>query len=167
MANQSSQVIQDIAAGKALRNTVYGAPLRVASATLAWTSAAANDVKSMFRLPSRAVVKSLKLYGDSLDSNASPTLSVHVGLYDTSGNVVNASFFKANANDLRAASDGTEIAFGNVIGKHTKAKKLWEHLGLAKDPNVEYVVAFTVATAAATFAAGSTSLECLYVAEEV
>ena len=83
MANQSSQIITDQDATPIVKtNTLeQGGVRRSAIATLAMTTGAAADIKRFVRIPSRALVLSVQIANDDLDSNATPTLATDVGLY--------------------------------------------------------------------------------------
>jgi len=83
------------------------------------------------------------------------TTAANVGLYavnadGTVGAVVSASFIAA-AVVLNAGAIDTDITFqsGANGGLHTNAeKRVWEILGLATDPGVDYFVALTLTGAA-------------------
>lgn len=173
MANQSSQIITDLDAAPVVKTNPLeiGGKLRIATALLAMTTGAVSDVKRFVRIPSRALVLSVGFVNDDLDSNAAPTLATDVGLYRTTkdgGAVVNASFFASAVTTLQAATVVfTDVTYESVVVPiANRAKPLWEQLGLTADPGVEYDVAFTYTTGAATHANGDVVMRVTYVVPE-
>jgi len=106
----------------------------------------------MLRVKSSTRVSSLLLYTDAITA-----ATADVGLYQTTANggaVVDGDFF-ATAQALTAAIvTGAEIQFEAAAGVTDIAngeKRIWQQLGLTKDPGVEYDIVLTL-----TVAAGST-----------
>ncbi|OWT68085.1 MULTISPECIES: hypothetical protein [unclassified Achromobacter] len=117
-----------------------------------------GSVYRMVRVRSGTRIESLSLICDAVTSAAAD-----VGLYQTAargGAVVDADFFTA-AQTIATASQGLQVAHGNILKAGTASLRLYEALGLTNDPGIEYDVAITL-TAAAT-AAGNVAAKCLYV----
>lgn len=173
MANQSSQIITDLDASPVVKTntTEIGGVKRVAIATLAMTTGAVSDIKRFVRIPSRALVLSVEVNNDDLDSNGAPTLATDLGLYRTTadgGAVVDADFFASAVITLQAATTSfTDLTYESaVITVANRAKRLWEQLALTADPEVMYDVAFTYTTGAATHANGNATVRVEYVVPE-
>jgi hypothetical protein len=86
-----------------------------------------------------------------LDTTAITTCAGDIGLYRTQGDggaVVDADFF-ASAQSLATALRATDVTReSGVITIPNMEKRVWEQLGLAADPGVEYDVAITLTAAA-------------------
>ncbi len=123
------------------------------------------------KIPSNGIVTEILVYNDDLDSNGTPTLAVDVGLYATkrftsttsstdtihaADAILDADLLVDGATDLQAATTKyTSLALdATTFGPDDAYKPMWEVLGYDEDPQVEFGVAVTVATAAATAAAG-------------
>jgi hypothetical protein len=123
------------------------------------TSAADDSsgaIGRFFRLPSNAIVSSLRYSG----ADASSAGAIDIGIYQTADNggaVVDADFF-ASAFALTAGPDSnTELI--NESGELTLAEQmqpLWQALGLSSDPCIDYDVAYTITT---TFNGGPTAMK--------
>lgn len=113
---------------------------------------AAADVGSLyrfFRIKSSDMVKELVL-----DNSAGGGAAAgDIGLYrteDDGGAVVDADFF-ASALSLVAAQRGLDVLReSGVLTIANMEKRVWEALGLAADPNIEYDVAVTITTITAS-----------------
>lgn len=125
-----------------------------------------GDIILLCPLPSNAVLTSLRLYNDDLDSNGTPLLAADVGLYYSgigskqvadgrvSGAVIDADCIATAITDLRAANVvGSEIRF-EVANITSVDKELWELGGLSADPGGLFYIGITLTAAAATAAAG-------------
>lgn len=118
----------------------------------------------LFRIRSCDRVSQLLLYGPAVAGAAGD-----IGLYRTTpdgGAVVDADFF-ASAQAFTSALNGADVTFeaaaaGGLIAN--AEKRIWEALGLAADPHLEYDVTVTL-TAAAT-ATGLWLARLRYVAGE-
>lgn len=107
-------------------------------------------------IPSSALVSSVKASAPDIGT----TVAADIGLYkDTAGGgaVVDADFFKAALDLHSGAISKSELVNGNVITVANMEKRIWEHLGLSSDPQIQYDVVATL-TAAAD-AAGALCLE--------
>jgi len=134
----------------------------------------AADITLMLPIHSSQRVHSLQLFNDDLDSHATPTLAVDVGIYNgpqafkdgstsyAAYAVIDADAFASAITTLQAANtSGVEVRYeaggtNNEIAK--VGNRLWEILGLASDPNKVFVIGLTVTTQAATAAAGTITL---------
>jgi len=125
-----------------------------------------GDVILFGPIPSNAVITSLKVFNDDLDSNGSPTLAVNIGLHysgigagqvalgKVSGDVVDADCIASAATMLQAAvTTGTELRFeaDDIVNI---GKEAWDLGGLSSDPGGLLYVGMTLTAAAATAVAG-------------
>lgn len=103
----------------------------------------ANDVIVLAAVPTSAVVLSIKIATDDLDS--ATTLSADVGLYaDAAGTSAKDDDAYASAvTDWRAATSFTEYAF-EARGIEKNGQKVWQDAGDSEDPHGEYFIAVTV-----------------------
>lgn len=141
----------------------------------------AGDIVLMMPIQSSQRVHSLKIYNDKLDSHATPTLAVNVGVHNgpeaftTSAGtkyaaygVIDADVFASAITTLQAANTaGVEIRHesGVTYGEIAKVGlPLWEALNLPEDPKRMFVVSIAVdsTSVAATAAAGTVSLVALH-----
>lgn len=127
-------------------------------------------------IPSNAVILDIEYLSDELDSNATPTLDINVGLAysgiggtqkedgKTSGTFVDEDCF---ATDMHIAHNATttwtSVRFeADVI--EDIVKEAWEAGGLTSDPGGLFWVSFTVGTAqAATAAQGDFVVRVTYI----
>jgi hypothetical protein len=144
-------------------NRVYVATYEVATTSLD----EAADIIKMIRIPSKLRITSITLFNDDLDSHATPTLAVDIGLYNSkTGSALDADCFS----DSSANSD-TTLQAANKAGVEmlTKTsdianigKQAWEHAsGITEDPKVPLDIAITVSTEAATAAAGTITMRVI------
>lgn len=133
----------------------------------------ATDITQFFWIPSNARIISILSYNDDLDSHGTPTLAFNLGLYaskrfvDSNGTeyaanaVIDADAYASAATTWQAAASGTELSIEardlNKIGQ-----QVWQDAGLNRDPNTPLVIAATITTGAATFAAGDVVLVAKY-----
>jgi len=132
---------------------------------LAASDNSVGSTYTFFSLPSNAVVFSLLFSAGDFGTTTAP--NVTVGLSRTTrdgGAVVDADFFSGATliDVITAAQISTEIAYGNVITVANAEKRLWEHLALAADPQIDYDVVATIATADFDTAGVAMMLECFY-----
>lgn len=124
-----------------------GAYARRAFGTLA--SVTADSIGStyrMLRVNSRTVVSELELANDA--QGAAVTFDIGVYAAGTGGAVVDADHF-ASLVAVTSAGGYTRVELeSGVVAIEDSNKPLWEALGLAEDPNVEYDITITVAGAA-------------------
>lgn len=110
------------------------------------------------RIPSNAIVT-----GASVFCGAVTSAAADIGLYQTPANggaVVDADFFIA-AQTIATASPGINILGGNTAtyGPANRAKRVWEVLGLAADPQRTYDVVLTLTAAATATAPAGVSIQ--------
>jgi hypothetical protein len=131
------------------------------------------DVVLFGAIPSNAVITSIKLFSDDLDSNGSPALAWDVGLYYSGiGNLV-AGVRKASGDVVDIDCFATAVTVGQAVtsdvanvGKvgyecrfevaniDTIDQEAWEIGGLTSDCGGHLFIGLTVSTAAATAVAG-------------
>jgi hypothetical protein len=134
-----------------------------------------GDIILFGPLPSNAVVSSIKLFNDDLDTNSTPTLAADVGVYysgignivagqpKASGVVVDADCIGTAITTLQAANvSGTELRF-EAANIDTIDKELWEVAGLTADCGGDLYIGLTLTAAAATGAAGGVKMVVDYV----
>lgn len=127
-----------------------------------------GDIILLAPVPSNAVITSIKLFNDDLDSNGSPALAANVGLYYSgngngtgisSGDVVDADCFATAITTLQSANvSGVDVRFedGDIDNIDQEA---WAVGGLSSDPGGYLYIGLTLTTAAATGAAGG--IKCI------
>lgn len=116
-----------------------------------------GSVYRMVRIRSGCRVDSITMLNDAITSGAAD-----IGLYNTQANggaVVSQQFFAAAAS-IATASGGAPVGNLNLMKAAQATLRVWEILGLARDPGIEYDVALTLT--AATTAAGSVALKASY-----
>lgn len=119
-----------------------------------------NDVVVLCALPTSAVVLSIKIANDDLDTGAG--LVANVGLYsDATGLVVKDIDNYATLIVMQAAVPFTEYAF-EARGIELNGQKVWQDAGDTVDPNSTYYLAVTFSTGAAVAAAGDLAFQVEY-----
>lgn len=170
-----SEIITDLDASPVVKTnpTEVGGVLREAISTMALTATEAggdaNSVWRLLRVPSRARIVSVQLANDDLDSSGTPALAVDLGLYEVpDGSAKDQDFFASAITNLQAAQTAfqDETYESAVVGVEDYHKRLWEQLGESEDPEVNYDIALTVTTAAATGAAGDIVAKVQYIVDE-
>ena len=134
-----------------------------------------GDIILFGPIPSNAVITSVKIFNDDLDSHATPTLAADVGLYysgignfvsgaaKASGVVVDADCIGTAITTLQAANvSGVELRF-EAANIDTIGYEAWYLGGLTEDCGGDLYVGLTVTTAAATGAAGGVKLAIDYI----
>ncbi len=134
-----------------------------------------GDVILLAPLPSNAILTSLVIFNDDLDSNGSPALAANVGVYysgiggnqlangKTSGVVVDADNIATAITTLQAANTvGVELRFeaDDIVNL---TKELWEIAGLSTDCGGMLYLGLTISTVAATAAAGDLVVRVKYI----
>ncbi len=153
MGTFNSDLMANTAASPAVMNEVAnaGGRVRVAQGQVevdASAEAQAGDILRLARLPVNAVIKSVKIGNDDLDSGT--TSVMEVGIYDKDGNAKDADIFASASQQLRAAARLTELfdesaagAAGAVGGVGNTGKRLWQLAGDAENPGGEYDICIT------------------------
>lgn len=139
--------------GGHVRGTVYraGATVEVAAAD------DNNSVYRFVRIPSNAIVTSIKCFADAITGGTDYDL----GLYKTAENggaVVDVNCF-ADAVDLSSGLTGTELRY-EIADINTINEKAYEVASVATDPKEEYDICLTGVTVGT--GAGTISLEVMY-----
>lgn len=101
----------------------------------------------MFSMPSRAVPISVRISAPDIGT----TTTADIGLYRNTadgGAVVDADFFTAAKVLNAGAIAKSESLNGNVVSLTNSLKPLWDLLGLASDPSIDYDVVLTLVGAA-------------------
>lgn len=135
----------------------------------------ANDYIFFGPIPSNAIITSIKIFNDDLDSNGAPTLACDVGLFysgtgggqvaagKVAGDVISANCFATAITTLQSANvSGVEIRFeaGDIVDI---TKEAWELGGLSSDIGGHFLIGLDLTTAAATAAAGDIVLVVEYI----
>lgn len=122
-----------------------------------------DSVASTYRIgqiPSRAVVLAVRVTCPDIGT----TTTADVGLYRTTadgGALVDADFFGSAVSLSGGALTKSDITLeSTVVSVANAAKAVWENLGLATDPSVDYDVVLTLTGAAD--AAGNVLVEVEY-----
>ena len=160
--NASPAVKHDPIDFKGVARSVVGV-LALTSAVI--TAAAAGDTWAMVRVPSRARIKSVKLTSDQLDSSTGLAVSLGVYAANQAGVLANTSsdtLWLSAASTFQAAVLGVDQSLAIAASK--QAQPLWQLIGLASDPSVDYDICFKVTHAATTAeTSGSVALEVGFV----
>lgn len=182
MATTKTSNLQETQDGKAVAARLSKANILVGRDKHAYTAGqlAVNEVLlTNIKLPSNAIVESVSIYNDDLDSNVTPTLALDFGLAAaekftsvTSGaktkhaqdDILDADAYVDGAADAQAATTKyTALALDSAtFGPDDADKACWEVLGYDEDPKTEFLIAVTVATGAATAAAGDMAIKVQY-----
>lgn len=154
-----------------------GEPLKIAigSKAVATTSIdETNDIILLAPVPSSAVIHSITILNDDLDSHSTPALAVDVGIYYSGigGDQKKNSKVSGDAVDVDAIGTAiTTLQSANVtpvdITFETRdivdfGKQLWEIGGLTSDCGGLLYIGLKVTTAAATAAAGDIVMRVIY-----
>ena len=133
------------------------------------------------KIPSNAVIRAVEVFNDDLDGDASPALTLDIGL------VADIKFEKVVSGVKSFVAAGAEVDIdllvdGSTVGQAATVKwteqnlpaatlhagnankEVWQILGYDKDPNTEFRVAVKAATAAATAAAGDLAVAVHFLA---
>lgn len=150
VANTKSAAITNADATPATFNNsavVKGQKLMAVGTVETTTDDDTNSVYRLVRIPSNAVISSIKLFNDDLDSGTSAVFKC--GLHQTAANggaVVDVDLFATALASLQAAvTTGTEIRFA-ALDVNGVAKRVWELLGLSADTAREYDLTITATT---------------------
>ncbi len=159
VVNVTATVITNRDAVPSVINKAYLARARVHVTRGVCTCANGDSINSTYRfgtVRSNDIVKAVIIDNSSWGA----ACTMNVGLSDTTvngGAAVSASLF-ASAYDMNTAHAAADITRNSgTITVANMEKRVWELLGLAKDPQKEYDVVGTLAAAAA--AAGSACIQ--------
>lgn len=166
VVNRTSTALTNRAATPSVANNPQRASSELLEVVGLVTSAADDTSASIgrfFSIPSNARVSELRI----TSAAATTAGAIDIGLYKTPGDgsaVVDADFF-ASALALTAAQADADQKGESTVSYTTanSEKTIWEILGLAVDPCLNYDVAYTITT---TFNGGPTAilLKARYVA---
>lgn len=167
MANTNSNIvdIQDGTTTTKLSVAKFGGRVRIAADNFELVAAnfdADGDTIHLCNLPVNAVIHSIKVSTDDLDTGA--TVAFNYGIYSTDLGTIKDEDFFATAVTAQAASTLTEIydeaaAAGNVAGV---GDPLWQNAGDTSDPGGQYAIVATATAANAGAQAGTFAFQILY-----
>lgn len=142
-----------------------------------------NDV-TLFHIdiPSNAIVTRIAAYNDDLDSDGSPALAIDIGLFAAQKftglvSAVRTVYAEDAVIDADAYVDGstvgqaattsyTTLPFDSATyGPDDALKEAWQVAGFDEDPHTNFRIGVTMATAAATAAAGDLSILVEYLTD--
>lgn len=134
-----------------------------------------GDVILLGPIPSNAVITSIKLFNDDLDTHSTPTIAADVGLYysgkgnvvagvaQASGVVIDADCIATAITTLQSANvGGTEIRF-EAANIDTIDSEAWQLAGLSADCGGLVYLGLTLTAAAATGANGGIKAVIQYI----
>lgn len=152
VVNQNSNAITSFLTNTQVTSfTTLGDPLESVGFTPVATADSIGSTYRVCRIKSSCRVCSLFVVNDALTTSA-----YNIGLYAVNGGAaVNATLF-GSAVSL-ATAGRSELLTGAITAANIE-KRVWELLGLAKDPYVDYDLVFTTTTAAT--AAGNIGIRC-------
>lgn len=131
---------------QAVTNDVAGGIIAVRAEAAAPATLAANDVMEMVRLPAGYIITGGYLAATDLDTNATPTITMTVGLMDIADTTLDSD------TDLLTAST---VGQGGALARFDT--------GLTQGPfAVDKIVAIKVANVAATKASGTVTCQVEY-----
>ena len=134
-----------------------------------------GDITIFLALPSNAVIRSLKIFNDDLDTGTS-TLRFTVGLFYLTGNTVGSTLKTAGtemptANAIVSTPNsaisalnrtGIELMWGDLALVANKDKHLWELGGLTADCGGYIGIGLKISTVANTATQGDVLVQCMY-----
>lgn len=123
-----------------------------------------NDVIKLARLNGRARPISIKIWSDELDTHASPTLAMKLGVYLTDGTAKDDDVFATAVTTGWGTADSTPVEYMTeaALSQSNVSKRMWELAGDSSDTGIQYDINLKVTAAAATGAAGTISFVILY-----
>ena len=118
--------------------------LRVAQGTIVVAAGDSddNDIVMLAPIPSNATVSNIWIGADNLGGSC----TYNVGIYQSSGTVVDEDYFAATVNDGTAFADA-RFSAANI---NTAGSTMWEMAGASSDPGGFYYIAATMAAAGGT-----------------
>ena len=123
-----------------------------------------GDIWLFDLVPTNAMISSIKIFNEALDTNGSPLLTLDIGFYngperfqDGVGGTVYAALSAVGSATLiasaltqnAASTTGTEIRF-SAATLATSQQRVWEWLALSADPGKVFHIAVKIHAAAAT-----------------
>ncbi len=132
----------------------------------------AADIIMLCGVPTGAVVLSILIAHDDLDSNATETLNFDVGIYksatDTAENGDEDVYANATNEDnassfgIKGATEGSVNYAFEARGIQLNGQKVFEDAGDSVDPNSVYYIGISIETVAATKVAGDLAFQVTY-----
>jgi hypothetical protein len=163
VVNTKATAVTNADASPVVLNNPAVAKGRVFSAVGTLEVAATDSAASVYRfarIPSSAVVRSIKVFNDDLDSTGAG-VTFDCGLHKTAadgGAAVDANVFASDIATCQAANlTGVEIRF-EVADLNGIEKRAWELAAATADPNIDYDVTLTLGGTITGLAAGTISV---------
>jgi hypothetical protein len=164
MGTTYSDTVTNLVANPPVPNSVsvQGGRVRTVKSTIALGTGDIDDddIIVMARVPSNAVIQSIRLFNDDLDAHTTPTLVADVGLYKPDGTVADRDCYASLITTLQSANTaGVELMF-EARNINEVANKVWQDgdAVLTTDPGGLLDIAITIETVAATAAAGDVTM---------
>ena len=131
--------------------------VRVAQGTIALAAGDSNDddVVMLAPIPSNAYIPQIWIGSDTFGGSC----TFNVGIYQTSGTVVDEDYFASAVADAAAMAD-VRFEAANI---NTASSKLWEMAGASSDPGGYYYISATMAAEGGT--AGDLTFNIQYVVD--
>ena len=146
MGTQNSDLVDNFEATPiALNNpALLHGVVRVAQGTIVVAAGDSDDddVVMLAQIPSNATVPQIWVGSDTLGGSC----TFNVGIYQTSGTVVDEDYFATAVADAGAMAD---VRF-EVANINTAGSTMWEMAGASADPGGFYYIAATMAAAGGT-----------------
>jgi len=146
MANKNSTLVSNLFAKPQVANDVqelHGRK-RVALGTIALEAAdlSATDTVMLCPIPSNAVITSIQIANDDLDTGATNTFDLGVYTANNAGDTFTAvddDCYVTASTQLRAAATFTELRW-ETLNINTLGQKVWEDAGATEDPGDQYFI---------------------------
>ena len=146
MGTKNSTLVSNFEATPQVMNDVSNlhGVMRVASGTIALAAGDSDDddIVMLAPIPTNAVVPHIFIGSDTLGGSC----TFNVGVYQSSGTVVDEDLFASAVADAAALADVRHEA----ADINTAGQKMWELAGASADPGGFYYIAATMAAAGGT-----------------
>lgn len=121
-----------------------------------------GDTVHLCNLPAHAVIHSIKVGTDDLDSGS--TVAFNYGIYSTDLGTIKDEDFYATAVAAQAASRLTEVydESGTAGNRASAGERIWQNAGDTENPGGEYAIVATATAANAGAQAGTFQFQILY-----
>ena len=166
MATQNSDLVANFEASPRVANDpqeLHGVKrVALGNVAVAADGTETGDIIMLAPIPSNAVITSIKLASDDLDSGSPAALAWNLGLYTTAGVVKDADAYASAITLGQSATAYTEYRF-EAANINETAQKVYADATDTSDPGTFYYLALTISTAAATGAAGDLAFQVEYV----
>jgi len=146
MGTANSTLVSNFEATPQVQNNsalLHGS-MRVAQGTIVVAAGDSddNDIVMLAPIPSNATVPQIWIGSDTLGGSC----TFNVGIYQSSGTVVDEDYFASAVADAAAMAD-VRFEAANI---NTAGKTMWEMAGASADPGGYYYIAATMAAAGGT-----------------